>query len=484
MMAVSSKFPHTGASWQSSTDRREWAASVTLQAIHEILGLHTTLYLILAPIVHLKMALKNRSDVVVLDSGPIIKNEPAASTLLASASTLVTSSLVLSEIKDVKTRSRVDAQLLPFLEQRIPNRESLRFVSEFAQKTGDYSLLSRTDLEILALTYEIECEKNGSSHLRNVPGSRPLKPPCPQPDNSIQAGSISKADSPPHSVSQPAEDSTTPLEPELSESRQQAEDEVSEEFGRLDLENVHPDGLKEPHGSEQETLTTQNSTNSEIVESDSEGSEGWITPSNMKKHQARDSLGLTFSSSQPDSMRVACITTDFAMQNVLLQIGLNLLSPSFQRIRNIRTHILRCHACFQQVKDTSRQFCPRCGNPTLTRVSCSTNQKGEFRIHLKKKMEWHHRGDRYSIPKPVHGSASGKPIKSKGGGVGGWGQSLILAEDQKEYQRAMKGSEAGKIRDLMDDDYLPSILTGKRDKSRSRPRVGGGKNVNALKRTR
>jgi RNA-binding protein NOB1 len=37
------------------------------------------------------------------------------------------------------------------------------------------------------------------------------------------------------------------------------------------------------------------------------------------------------------------ITTDFAMQNVLLQMNLNLLSPSLQRVKHVKTFILRCH---------------------------------------------------------------------------------------------------------------------------------------------
>ncbi len=184
---------------------------------------------------------------------------------------------------------------------------------------------------------------------------------------------------------------------------------------------------------------------------------------------------------------------------MLLQIGLNLLSPSIQRVKTIRTYILRCHACFEKVKgtlsfliirciaktallDMNKQFCPRCGNSTLTRVSCSTNAKGEFKLHLKKNMQWNHRGDRYSIPKLVPGAANGKIGQSRGGGKGGWGQELILTEDQKEYQRAVTGRNRKKETDLMDEDYLPGILTGERGRAEGRPKVGAGRNVNSKKR--
>jgi len=122
------------------------------------------------------------------------------------------------------------------------------------------------------------------------------------------------------------------------------------------------------------------------------------------------------------------------------------------------------------------------GKPTLTRVSCSTNQKGEFKIHLKKNMQWNHRGDRFSIPKPVPGAANGKVGQGKGGGKGGWGQELILAEDQKEYLRATDGRKGKKETSLMDEDYLPGILTGERGRAGGRPKIGAGRNINSKRR--
>jgi len=136
-------------------------------------------------------------------------------------------------------------------------------------------------------------------------------------------------------------------------------------------------------------------------------------------------------------------------------------------------------ACFNVIKDTSKQFCSRCGKATLTRVSCSTNQNGEFTLHLKKNMQWNKRGDKFSVPKPVHGASNGRV---KGGGKGGWGNGLIFAEDQKEYVRAMETEKRQKARDLMDEDYLPSILTGDRMNSGGRIKVGAGRNVNSRKK--
>ena len=80
------------------------------------------------------------------------------------------------------------------------------------------------------------------------------------------------------------------------------------------------------------------------------------------------------------------------------------------------------------------------------------------------------------------GNASGK--WKGGGGKGGWGTQLVLAEDQKEYVRAVteENRRARKERDLMDEDYLPGILTGERSRQGGRVRVGAGRNVNSRKR--
>lgn len=152
------------------------------------------------------------------------------------------------------------------------------------------------------------------------------------------------------------------------------------------------------------------------------------------------------------------------------------------RITFLKTWVLRCHGCLKVCKDTSKQFCPSCGHATLTRVSCTTDASGNFTIHLKKNFQFNKRGNIYSIPKPTHGTSSGKLANVKGGGKGGWGQELILAEDQKEYVKKAEEERRTKYRDLMDDDYLPGILTGSRGPGNARIKVGAGRNINSKKK--
>ena len=431
-------------------------------------------------------------NTIILDAGPILKNDPSISTLLAKSDQRCTVSSVISEIKDVEARSRAETTLLPFLTIRNPSIESIKVVTDFARKTGDLVVLSKPDIAVLALAYELECEKNGGDwRLRRTPGQKGINGPVPSKSENLPNEAVaneifegSDSTSSKIIIENTAKQTATSSIPNSSTTPSQQSDQDNQPTfplytaQSLDASRI----LSDDQGAEVAQSPEDVDADADDSDEQSSGSEGWITPSNVKKQQAKDIDSSSVALAENRIMQVATITTDFAMQNVLLQMGLNLLSPTIQQVRHIKTYILRCHACFEKTKDMSKQFCPRCGKPTLTRVSCSTNAKGEFQIHLKKNMQWNHRGDRFSIPKPVSGAANGKAGQGKGGGKGGWGQELILAEDQKEYVRAMSGQSRRKEKNLMDEDYLPSILTGERGRAGGRPKVGAGRNVNSRKR--
>ena len=96
--------------------------------------------------------------------------------------------------------------------------------------------------------------------------------------------------------------------------------------------------------------------------SDEDDGEGeWITPTNASTYKTRE-LGLIPSSVGPDKKQeepvgVGCMTADFAMQNVLLQMGLDLVGLEGRRIERIKTWVLRCHACFESVLFPSTSSC-------------------------------------------------------------------------------------------------------------------------------
>ncbi|KAL0259083.1 20S-pre-rRNA D-site endonuclease nob1 [Diplodia seriata] len=439
---------------------------------------------------------------LVIDAGPIIKNSPTVSTLLAQSEVIFTIPAVVSEIRDEVTRARVETTLLPFLTQRNPHPDTVKIVQDFARRTGDLAVLSKTDIQLIALARDLECERNvGDWRLRNVPGQKRTNGPPPA-KSSPEAASGSEApsgatadteatptnseaaeDPPATTAAAGSDDATEAVTSALSNAR--ISDEVpspSTHAGAdVSAEGSASAATQDPPAVEDASGSASGATDAGS-ESDSDN-DGWITPSNIKKKQARDQMmSAETTEDASKTLQAAIMTTDFAMQNVILQMNLNLLSPSLQRVRHLKTFVLRCHACFLTTKEMNKQFCPRCGKPTLNRVTCTTTQNGEFKLHLKKNMQWNNRGERYSVPKPASKSSSGRI--TAGGGKGGWGADLILAEDQKEYVRAVTQEKRQKQRDLMDEDYLPSILTGERNRTGGRPKVGAGRNVNAAKKKR
>jgi len=383
-----------------------------------------------------------------VDTGPLIHNTISISTIIQSAEHIYTTPAIISEIRDAATRSRVETTLLPFLTLRNPTPASYEHVAQFSKKTGDFPVLSRQDLGILALAYEIDEEVKNTKKAEEAAAAKAA--------TQTETASAEKS-----KEEEKKEETTQSLEEDMSKLA------VSTEETK-----------EEPKPTEQPQKDSKASEEAMLSDEDDDDGE-WITPSNLKKHQGKDS-GVSLQETAATQLTTATMTTDYAMQNVLLQMQLALISPSMHRIKTLRTYILRCHACFLTTKEMTKQFCPRCGQPTLNRVGCSTNAKGEFKLHLAKNHTWNNRGNKFSVPKPQAGTASGKNIK--GGGKGGWGNDLVLAEDQKEFQRHNTEQKRLKTRDLMDDDYLPGILTGERGRQGGRSKVGAGKNINSRKR--
>ncbi|KZZ92836.1 D-site 20S pre-rRNA nuclease [Moelleriella libera RCEF 2490] len=430
---------------------------------------------------------------LILDTGPLIKNDPSVSALLSQAEKLYTVPSVIPEIKDRDTRTRVETTLLPFVTIRAPGPGSIKFVTEFARRTGDLAVLSRPDIEIIALGYEIECERNnGDWRLRNTPGQKGLNGRPTRPDDDERADQSSEVERTVQDGEQPA------ATPEMAASSDEPKPNLDGKMAGLTLADETTTAESLQAGTPTEEIQTvagetqaaslqspinDTTTAAAAAEESDSDSDGWITPSNLKKHQDQDASGSTPSQPLQKTLQVAILTSDYAMQNVALRINLNLITPAFSRITYLKNWILRCHGCFSLTKDMDKQFCPKCGQPTLTRASCSTDQHGRFQIHLKKNFQWNNRGNVYSVPKAVHGSANGRRTAGAGGGgKNGWGQDLILAEDQKEYLRATDEQKRQRRKDLMDEDYLPAILSGRRQGQAGKIRVGAGRNVNAKRK--
>ncbi|CAM1507749.1 Fc.00g045970.m01.CDS01 [Cosmosporella sp. VM-42] len=428
---------------------------------------------------------------LILDTGPLIKNDPPVSTLLAKAEQLYTLPSIIPEIRDAVTRTRVETQLLPFVTLRSPKPDSIKFITAFARRTGDLAVLSRPDIEVLALGYELECERNGGDwRLRNTPGQkrlngRPNENKATEETGDIAATAAEEAEVPAAKSQSDVEGETQTLEEGVEAMNIGAEEAAPEPMAEPETEPVQEEAEQPPVTAEApETPVPGEKADEtpEAIEEDSDDEGGWITPSNLKKHQAQEGGSAIPSQPLQKTLQAAVLTSDYAMQNVALRMNLNLVAPSLARITHLKNWVLRCHGCFTISKDMNRQFCPSCGQPTLIRTSCSTDANGNFKVHLKKNFQWNNRGNVYSVPKPVHGSSNGRLPNKNAGGQNGWGRNLILAEDQKEFLKANDEQRRTRKKDIMDQDYLPDLLTGHRTSGNGKIRVGAGRGVNSKKK--
>ncbi|VVC40943.1 Ribonuclease Nob1, eukaryote,PIN domain-like,Nin one binding (NOB1) Zn-ribbon-like,Ribonuclease, PIN [Cinara cedri] len=132
--------------------------------------------------------------------------------------------------------------------------------------------------------------------------------------------------------------------------------------------------------------------------------DGWITEENIKD------LTINIGDNIVDEeAKVGCITTDYAVQNVLKQMGLSIIALDGRVIKEVRTYIRRCYGCFTLTSHMTRLFCPKCGNKSLKRVAVYLDENGKQCVYINAKRPLNLRGKRYSLPKPQGGKHAINP---------------------------------------------------------------------------
>lgn len=256
-------------------------------------------------------------------------------------------------------------------------------VTAFARKTGDLSVLSSADIRVLALCLTLELEENGTWRVRDHPGQVLTGSPKEEKDGKGK-GKDKEAD-----------------EASSGDEKGDEADGLSEKVEKLDVaggeaakeveQGAEATSISGPSSSDApaassstapsapstsspapastsaasassvptEVAAANDADDDDVWDAESDSSAGsWITPDNVYSHKVRD-LGLfeapAGSSSSTSAaaprpktiMKAAVLTGDFAMQNVALQMGLNVLGSGGKRVREVRTWVLRCHACFK-----------------------------------------------------------------------------------------------------------------------------------------
>nr|XP_004659598.1 RNA-binding protein NOB1 [Jaculus jaculus] len=333
-----------------------------------------------------------RVEHVVADAGAFLKD----AALQDIGRNIYTVRDVVSEIRDRATRRRL--AVLPY-ELRLlePCPEYVRLVTEFSKKTGDYPSLSATDIQVLALTYQLEAEFVGVSHLKQEPEKVKVSSSIQHPETPLHISGF-------HLPSKPN------LPQEKVDHGHQVDDLEDLEFSsfmfwRNPLPNIDHE-LQELLIDRRDEEQEEEDGFEEGKDEDSDGDEGgWITPRNIKQIQQEFKQ-----CDVPKDVRVGCVTTDFAMQNVLLQMGLHVLAVSGMLVREARSYILRCHGCFRTTSNMNRVFCAHCGNKTLKKVSVTVSDDGILHMHFSRNPKvLNPRGLRYSLPTPKGGKYAINP---------------------------------------------------------------------------
>lgn len=380
---------------------------------------------------------------------------------------------VVKEIKNKRQLKRLC--VLPYdLVIDEPSAKSVQHVIDFAKKTGDYLSLSSADIKVIALTYQLECELVGKDHLREDPivsktiasKQKPVElvdknplvgfyvPPekekveeRTQKNRELIADKIEQEEKEEEvngddadSESEEPTDSavTSDIPKETDANVEQLEDKFNKLNCGLVSENEADQILVSVKDEDQQASNDNGHSDSEIsTETDeSEDDESsWITPSNfaeMKSACGKDVIDET------NNARVACMSTDFAVQNVLKQINLNIATLDGRIIKQMRTYILRCYACFKTTSIMTKLFCPNCGHKTLKRVAVSMDENGQRVIHINLRRPLTAKGKNQSIPRPRGGKHSSNPI---------------LFEDQpipKQFPSRVARTKTN----AMDEDYI------------------------------
>ncbi|XP_060522560.1 RNA-binding protein NOB1 isoform X1 [Cylas formicarius] len=342
--------------------------------------------------------MKKSVEYLVADTTAFIQQAP----LHEVADVILTCQEVLDEITNRRQLRRLVT--LPFdlvIKEVFP--DNVKLVTEFAKKTGDYPSLSATDIKVISLTYQLQKEKVGTNHLRSEPI---LQKPLVTTEN-------------PDPVTSDITGFFAPNEIDTDNKAQQnsknLDSMLAENFEKLVCDDS------------QEQLNDLDSGN-DYNES------GWITPSNISvvKTQLNSQL------MEEKHVPVACMTTDFAMQNVLKQMNLNVAALNGHLIKQLKTYILRCYACFKTTSIMTKKFCPKCGNDTLKKVAISLDDNGEMKIHINLRRPLTARGKKFSLPTIKGGKHPNNPI---------------LVEDQPMPDN--KPTRLAKTKtNPLDDDYI------------------------------
>lgn len=185
----------------------------------------------------------------------------------------------------------------------------------------------------MAIAYTITEENKTSNLLRSEP---------PKPENHYPTKIVKQANN----------DNQESSEIKLKEDKTDLDFEISNQTNSSELkENVVED--------------KNNEQKNNLKDESSDEESDWITPSNISSHIFK---AFEEKDNSATNLGVAFLSSDFAIQNVLIQLGIPLLTLDGLSIQRTKHWLFECGACLHLCRDTTKEFCPTCGNHTMTRV--------------------------------------------------------------------------------------------------------------------
>jgi RNA-binding protein NOB1 len=346
------------------------------------------------------------------------------------------------------------------LQLRVPSKEQIQKVVEFANLTGDFASLSVPDIKLIALARQLEVEYNQEVSIR----AAPILDAVVFKKREAKEGEEEEEEA--------GEDEEGQEEEETKEEHDDFYDGCVMAEGAVVMGEEKTETLQKLAQLELEKKNEKNSQNSKLhhqqhgnnKQGGSQlagwGGDEWVTDkSQLKGNDPDKNLETTnvAPKDEDEGVTVWSLTADFAMQNVLVQMGLRVLSLDGRRITRVKQWGLRCFTCTKITRNMEKLFCPACGNNTLKRVSISVDQSGSVMAFFNPKKKISTRGTKYPMPKAT----------------GGRGQKFITDEcelpKQKKNYKAKQAVEYG--------------FADSRNRPAEKVKVGyGNKNPNETKR--
>lgn len=414
---------------------------------------------------------ESTKGVVVLDANAFIKG---FDNFLTVADVFVTTLQVIEECKDRKTRDFLD-RLPVRIEIMDPTPASIKRVLETAEKTGDAGVLSRTDLRLCALALDCALQLKALGPAVD-PMSMKVNADLVEGDTSSDDDEEEEEDS--------DDDNWMALSDDDDEDDEEGEGNNNNNNGRTkkktktaaaakkkdgDNKKKSDEGVKprynesllpgwgkfdddwgteaQQSAKKQVAQKKEQQQKQQVQSSSLSSSATAIAPAAPAKEEAAKSAAAAAEKKDTTSSATtttksasviapqgykggfACVTSDFPMQNVMMHLGVPVVSSTnAQKIRELRVWVLRCHACTCIVHDTTRQFCPDCGSgDTLRRVHYVLGDNGEKHLFINFKHRLSTRGTIFNLSKPR-------------GGRKGTNKTMVLREDQLRGAGRNKGS--------------------------------------------